>query len=191
MKKNLFLFLLLLVCAGRASADGIGANCGNATPLRTNGQFQAIACDVLGLGTAILIDGPAGLETFVVGSDFVDGFLSFYLNARGEVVASWQATGTDATFVLAYTGPDVQNRGAMTLGCDMCGPDVLPGTTIRTNFAYLRLTLGPVFNNTSPPDEPIYDQISTYILATGITDHGIVEANVPVWMPLRRSDDVG
>ncbi len=156
MRRNLFLFLLLLVFAGRASADGIGANCdtyGNPGPVLTDGQFQAIACNVAGIGAEVLIDGPAGLETFtfnIYGSP-VDGFRSFYLNDQGEIVVSWQATGTDATFVAGYAGPSLVEVG--TLGCDMCGPDVLPDGTIPSNgYAFLRLAPGPVFYDY--PDEP-------------------------------------
>src|SRR5882762_4381310 len=182
MKRNLFLSLVLLVFAGRAAADGIGANClpdptdGPPTPLLTDGEFQAIACNVTGLGGAVFIDGPAGLETFRFGGTFVDNFRSFFINDRGEVVLSWQSFATDSTFVAAYTGPGLQDVGN---SCDLCGPQNLPGATIRTSFAFLTLALGPVFYDIpgypNAPDEPTYDGISTNILATGISDGGIVE----------------
>jgi hypothetical protein len=179
MRKNLFLFLVLLVLAGRAPADGIGANCetsGGPPSLQTDGQFQAIACNVAGFGGVVLIDGPAGLETFRFGGTYVDGFRSFYLNDRGEIVLSWQSFGTDSTFVAAYTRPGLQDVGN---SCDQCGPMVLPGSTIESNFAFLTLALGPVFHDIpgypNIVDMPTYDEISTNILATGITDNGIVE----------------
>jgi hypothetical protein len=183
-KKNLFLFLLFLVFAGRASADGIGTNCvggggdGAPTPLLTNGQFQAIACNDLtatGFETQIQIAGPAGLDTISIKGP-IDTFRAFYLNDQGEVVLSDEATGDRASFVAAYVPPNETPN--LTGGPGDTG---LPGSTITTDFAMLPLVPGPVLyglgdggTNLAPCG---FSAVGcSYLTATGITDSGVVEA---------------
>jgi hypothetical protein len=172
MKKYLFLFLLLLVFAGRASADGIAAIY-PAGPILTDGQFQATPCiDAIYSGLfSLCINGPAGLEVFQLG-DVAEGTFNFYLNDRGEFVASWLFLDVgfgDAAGM--YTGPGFQPNKD--------GLDYLPGSTIQSNFTNLApnpplLSGAPVY-----PGYPPQNFAPTFrpIVFTGLTDNGVVEGN--------------
>jgi hypothetical protein len=181
VKKSLFLFLLLLVVADRASADGLASICGfSPASVLSNGKFQAAVGHCAGyqsLGTVIAIEGPAGLE-ILWGAGPVDTDRAFYLNNKGEVVFSYEATGDRATLVAAYTGPGVQEIPDARICSCCCGSSNLPGTTITTYSAALGMDPGPVFQDPREPnglDAPITDGLFPNILATGITNNGIVE----------------
>jgi hypothetical protein len=181
MKKVLFFLLLLSVFAGRASADGLAATCGiSPASVITNGHFQAAVGSCAGylLGTEILIDGPAGLE-ILWGMGAVDVNLAFYLNNKGEVVFSYEATGDRAALVAAYTGPGVQQIPAAKV-CSCCCGGILPGTTITTDSAALGMGPGPVFYDPREPggsEYPVTNGLFPSILVTGLTDSGIVEGD--------------
>jgi hypothetical protein len=187
LRRNLFLFLLLLVFAGRASADEIAANCSPyyETPILTNGQFQAVVCSQLPVAgqtvlyqSVVLIDGPNGLETLDLGSSVavqINQFYQFFLNDQGDVAVSYSSIGTFVAFVAAYTGSGVQQPNISF---------ALPGSTIQTNFAYLQIDPGPVFYDypdapslPDVPEDPLPDTEFRSIVFTGITDSGVVEGD--------------
>jgi hypothetical protein len=188
MKKYLFLFLLLLVFAGRAAADGIGTNCltvpGSSTSLITNGQFQAIACTATsGLNTRLYINGPAGLETFELPkgegtADFIDLFYTLLLNDQGEVVLAYDVMGGFHDVVAAYTGPGLVQTLSQTPDPN---PFYLPGSTVSNSYA----TLIPNPPSTSgapayPLDPPLNFNVPGFeqqIVFTGITDSGVISGN--------------
>jgi len=186
MKKYLFLFLLLLVFAGRAAADGIGTNCltvpGSSTSLITNGQFQAIACTATsGLNTRLYINGPAGLETFELPkgegtADFIDLFYTLLLNDQGEVVLAYDVMGGFNDVVAAYTGPGL----VQTPQSGFFLPDAyLPGSTISASYASLipnppSSSGAPVYPLDLPQNSAIGFQ---EIVFTGITDSGVIDGN--------------
>ena len=173
MKKVLFLLLFSSAFADRASADGLAATCGiSPASVITDGQFQSAVGSCAGylLGTQILIDGPAGIE-ILWGMGKIDDVHAFYLNDKGEVVLSYEETGDRTTIVAAYTGP-----GVVDIGKGGTGGTYLPFATITSDSASLELNPGPVLSDPREPGGKEY-WVSESILATGITNGGIVEGD--------------
>jgi hypothetical protein len=177
MKKNLFLFLLFLVFAGRASADGLPVtSCGLGS--LTDGAFTAC----WGSG-GLFIDGPEGIANIDV--TFGPLVHSFFLNSSGEVAGSLEFAGDRSSFFYDYSGAcsssqSIVGSGGALPGSHVSSPSPFPfrGGVNCGGLGTFGFDPGPLLPDPlnpgrflSPVSEP---SLSPSVLITGLSETGVV-----------------